>query len=187
MNCVFMLLYMIYRRHAIVFTATQPWCTVKVKENMTIGIIQEMCETVLLYLGNKLYGVLRHKPFTMEWPVTIDLDDTQRMRLMHRDHNLHEAYLEMRINSAYEWYIREDEIDQLEPPKPVPNITSPTVFDIDYVPIKQESSDTYSAEESTSVVIGHLLHQPASVAKEIKQETDQLCRSNNCWKTYRIL
>ena len=49
----------IYCRHAIVFTATQPWCTVKVKENMTIGIIQEMCETVLLYLGNKLYGVLQ--------------------------------------------------------------------------------------------------------------------------------
>ena len=36
--------------------------------------------------------------------------------------------------------------------------------------IKQESSETYSVEESTSAVIGHLLHQPASVAKEIKQE-----------------
>ena len=60
----------------------------------------------------------------MERPVTIDLDDTQRMRLMHRDHNLREAYLEMCINSAYERYIHEEEIDQLEPPKPVPNITS---------------------------------------------------------------
>ena len=89
---------------------------------------------------------------------------------MHRDHNLHEAYLEMRINSAYERYVHEEEIDQLEPPKLVPNITSPAVFDIDYVPIKQESSETYSAEEITSAVIGHLLHQPASVAKEIKQE-----------------
>ena len=87
---------------------------------------------------------------------------------MHRDHNLHEAYLEMRIDSAYEWYVRDEEIDELEPPKPVPNITSLTVFDIDYVPIKQESSD--SAEENTSVVIGHLLQQPADVAKEIKQE-----------------
>ena len=106
----------------------------------------------------------------MERLVTIDLDDTQQMRLMHCDHNLHKAYLEMRINSAYECYVCEEEIDQLEPPKPVPNITSPTVFDIDYVPIKQESSETYSAEESTSAVIGHLLHQPASVAKEIKQE-----------------
>ena len=80
------------------------------------------------------------------------------------------AYLEIRIDSAYERYIREDEIEQLEPPKAVLNITSPTVFDIDYVPIKQESSDTYSAEESTSTVIGHLLDQPANVAKEIKQE-----------------
>ena len=89
---------------------------------------------------------------------------------MHRDHNLHEAYLEMCIDSAYERYVRDEEIHELEPPKPVPNITSPTVFDIDYVPIKQESSDTSSAEESTSAVIGHLLHQPANVAKEIKQE-----------------
>ena len=161
---------MIYCRHAIVFTVTQPWCTVKAKENMTIGIIQEMCETVLLYLGNKLYRVLRCRPFTLDRPVTIDLDDTQQMRFIHHDHNLHEAYLEMHINSAYEHYVREEEIDQLEPPKPVVNITSPTVFDIDYVPIKQESSETYSAEESTSAVIGHLLHQPASVAKEIKQE-----------------
>ena len=161
---------MIYLRHAIVFTATQPWCTVKVKENMTIGIIQEMCETVLLYLGNKLYRVLRCRPFTLDRPVTIDLDDTQQMRIIHRNHNLHEAYLEMQINSAYERYIREEEIDQVEPPKPVVNIMSPTVFDIDYVPIKQESSETYTTEESTSAVIGHLLHQPASVAKEIKQE-----------------
>ena len=159
---------MIYRQHAIVFTATQPWCTVKVKENMTIGIVQEMCETVLLYLGNKLYGVLQCKPFSMKRPVTIDLDDTQRLRLMHHDHNLHKAYLEMRIDSVYEWYVCDEEIDELEPPKPVPNMTSPTVFDIDYVPIKQESSD--STEESTSAVIGHLLHQPVNVAKEIKQE-----------------
>ena len=130
--CLYMLC-MIYRHHAIVFTATQPWCTVKVKENMTIGIIQEMCETVLLYLGNKLYGVLRCQPFTLDCPVTIDLDDTQQMRIIHRDHNLHEAYLDMRINGAYECYIREEEIDQVEPPKPVVNITSPTVFDIDYV------------------------------------------------------
>ena len=114
--------------------------------------------------------MLWRKPFNMERPVTIDLDDTQRLRLMHCDHNLHEAYLEMRIDSAYEQYVRDEEIDELEPPKPVPNITCPTVFDIDYVPIKQESSDTYSAEESTSVMIGHLLHQPANVAKEIKQE-----------------
>ena len=127
-----------------------------------------MCETVLLYLGNKLYGVLRHKPFSIERPVTIDLDDTQRLRLMHHDHNLHEAYLEMRIDSTYEWYVRDEEIDELEPPKPVPNMISPTVFDIDYVLVKQESSD--SAEENTSAVIGHLLHQPANVAKEIKQE-----------------
>ena len=133
-------------------------------------IIQEMCETVLLYLGNKLYGVLRCRPFTLDCPVTIDLDDTQQMRVIHHNHNLYEAYLEMCINSAYECYVREEEIDQLEPPKPMVNITSPTVFDIDYVPIKHESSETYSAEESTSAVIGHLLHQLASAAKEIKQE-----------------
>ena len=74
----------------------------------------------------------------------------------------------MRIDSAYERYVCDEEIDELEPAKPAPNMTSPTVFDIDYVPVKQESSD--SAEENTSVVIGHFLHQPADVAKKIKQE-----------------
>ena len=44
------------RRHTLVFTAGQPWCTMEKKSGVTLLIAQEMCEVILLYLGNKLYG-----------------------------------------------------------------------------------------------------------------------------------
>ena len=50
---------MIFRRHALVFTGSQPWCTVEVSACMTLGIVQEMCETILLYLGNYLFATLK--------------------------------------------------------------------------------------------------------------------------------
>ena len=54
------------RRHALVFTTNQPWCTMEKKSGVTLSIAQEMCEMILLYLGNKLYGILQRKPFSLD-------------------------------------------------------------------------------------------------------------------------
>ena len=40
--------YVLFQRHALVFMSVKAWTTVKKKEIMTIGIVQEMCEIVLL-------------------------------------------------------------------------------------------------------------------------------------------
>ena len=48
----------IFRRNALVFTGIRPWTMLKKTPNMTLSIVSEMCETVLLYLGNNLYGEL---------------------------------------------------------------------------------------------------------------------------------
>ena len=48
----------IHRRHALVYTGLRPWCTLKKTPSMTLGIVAEICETTLLYLGNNLYGIL---------------------------------------------------------------------------------------------------------------------------------
>ena len=45
------------------------------------------------------------------------------------------------------------------------------IFDDEYAAVKVEpEEERYTAEESTRIIIGHLLNQPADVAKNIKQE-----------------
>ena len=100
----------------------------------------------------------------MERPISIDLEDTQEVCLLHRDIKTHKAYLEMCLDTDFEHYVRDDEIeggDQTD--------IKPSVFDDNYVPVKLEP-DMYNAEESTSLIIGKLLLQPDHIAKEIKQD-----------------
>ena len=40
--------------------------SLETNQDMSISVIQEMCETTVLYLGNNLYGVLHRKPFTLD-------------------------------------------------------------------------------------------------------------------------
>ena len=49
----------VLRRHTIVHTANQLWCTIKITPSMTPAIIHELCETHLLHLGNCVFGELR--------------------------------------------------------------------------------------------------------------------------------
>ena len=111
---------------------------------MTQGICQEMCESILLYLGNNLYGVWRRRPFTLERPVQTILDDTQWMRPLYMDVNLNTMYFEVCKDSSYESVIQEEEIEIPLEQKPelLPDVTTQSVLDPDYVPdylpIKQE-------------------------------------------------
>ena len=56
----------IFRRNACVFNNGRIWTSLEVTPSMSIGTIQEMCETTLLYLGNNIYGILRRRPFMLE-------------------------------------------------------------------------------------------------------------------------
>ena len=67
----------VFCRNACVFNNGCIWTTLDVTPSMTIGTIQEMCEKMLLYLGNNIYGILRHRPFTLECSIPFDLDDIQ--------------------------------------------------------------------------------------------------------------
>ena len=69
----------IFHRNACVFNNGHIWTTLDVSPNMTVGTIQEMCETTLLYLGNNIYRILRHRPFSLERPIPFDLENMQRV------------------------------------------------------------------------------------------------------------
>ena len=56
----------IFCRHTIVYTTYQPWCIIDVKPGMRPEIIEEACETKLVYLGDNLLGELKCKPLTMQ-------------------------------------------------------------------------------------------------------------------------
>ena len=49
----------LFHHNACVFNNGRIWTTLDVTPNMTIGTIQEMCKTTLLYLGNNIYGILQ--------------------------------------------------------------------------------------------------------------------------------
>ena len=56
----------IFCRNVLVINGGRIWTTLETNQDMTISVVQEMCETTLLYLGNNLYGPHRRKPFTLE-------------------------------------------------------------------------------------------------------------------------
>ena len=48
----------LYCHHCVVHTKWQPWHTVNPDAGLTFNMIEEMCETKLLYIGENLFGVL---------------------------------------------------------------------------------------------------------------------------------
>ena len=166
----------IFCRNACVFNNGHIWTTLEVTPSMSIGTIQEMCETTLLYLGNNIYGILCHRPFSLECPIPFDLDDTQRVRPLTYDNNFQKMYFEMHLNSEYEMLVTEEEITTPEDVKPIivsPPI-APSIFDASYDPatteIKKEPEDL-PAKGLTSRSIGELIiTQPDFIARSIRQE-----------------
>ena len=141
---------------------------------MTVGTIQEMCETTLLYLGNNIYGILRHRPFSIERPIPFDLNDMQKVHpLTYNDNNRH-MFFEIRLNCDYELLVTEDEIFNPPDVKPIiaPAPKHITILDADYVPpgiyIKEEPVE--EPGETTHRTIGEIISQLDYIAKAIKQE-----------------
>ena len=63
------------------------------KPGMSPSVIEETCETRLLYLGGSLFGELFRNNVAI--PVTvINLDDVQAARVLHCDYNILELYIE---------------------------------------------------------------------------------------------
>ena len=164
------MLCIVFRRNALVINGGRIWTTLETSQDMSISIIQEMCETALLYMGNNLYGILRRKPFALEHPLKFDLGDMQCMRPFFTDAATNCMYFEIHKSSDFEQLLRDDEIFEMEEPKPelLPQTHVPDILHPDYLPkgvaIKQELPDT------TSQVIGEIISQPAAVARDIKQE-----------------
>ena len=163
----------LFRQNACVFNNGHIWTTLDVEPNMTVGTIQEMCETTLLYLGNNIYGILRCRPFTLERPIPFDLDNMQHVRPLTYDNNVHHMFLKLRMNSDYERLVTEEEI--LIPPDIKPQITPVTntksILDADYNPpatfIKEEPVEQ---DQTTQRTIGELITQPDYIAEAIKQK-----------------
>ena len=89
----------LFRRHIIIYTTYQPWCTIDIKPGMRPEIVEEACETKLVYLGGTLFGELRHKPLTITpWP-QVNIDEIQAARILHHDANLMEMYIEHTASS----------------------------------------------------------------------------------------
>ena len=165
----------LFRCNAVVFSCRRVWTTLEVMPEMNLGMIQEMCETTLLYLGNNLYATLRHHAFSLERPIPFDLEDIQTMRQLEYDINERYMYFEMRIGSDYETLIQNEEVMPVPDIKPFASTGLPiqpkSVFDKDYLPpgitIKQEPGMQGIPSHR---VIGQIIDQPDNVAKSIKQE-----------------
>ena len=101
------------------FSGGRVWTTLEVMSDMNLGMVQEMCETTFLYLGNNLYATLRCRPFSLERPIPFDLEDIQTMRWLQYDINDRYMYFEMQIGSDYETLVQSDEVGGLLGPKMV--------------------------------------------------------------------
>ena len=49
---------LLFRRHTIIYNQFHPWRTVALKPGLNINIIDETCETWLLFLSDSLFGEL---------------------------------------------------------------------------------------------------------------------------------
>ena len=81
----------LYQCDCVVYTKWQPWHTVNPNSGLSFNMIEEMCETKLLYIGQNLFGVLCRLPLNRPITPPIVLPDVQASRLLTRDisHNIH--------------------------------------------------------------------------------------------------
>ena len=83
----------LFRWHSIVYNMYHTWNTVSSKPGLAASVIEETCETRLLYLGGSLYGELFRKNLSIP-PAMINLDEVQAARILKCDNNIPELYLE---------------------------------------------------------------------------------------------
>ena len=158
----------IYRRNALVFTGIRPWSTLKKTPNMTLNIVSEMCETLLLYLGNNLYGELHRRPFRILVEPKLNLSEMQATRPLFRDTKEHVMWVVVLRTTDYEPCIRPEEITEITEIKQETDEVNVSLFSDSYAADIKVEPDWSS--KPTGIKIGHLTISPSNISKEIKQE-----------------
>ena len=132
---------------------------------MTPNIASKMCETILIYLGVGIFGVLRRRPFNIEPPPVVQIEQIQIQRRLYWDTNLREMSFTLRRDESFEDTIQPEEITPVDAPKEsIPHLAV-SLFDENYLPVVK--TEPMECDVQT---VGGLLLNPASITKKIKQE-----------------
>ena len=182
----------IFRRHCIVYTMYQPWCTVDVKPGMRAEVVEEACESKFVFLGDNLFGELRRKPLTMVIPPPINLDEIQMARQLHRDPNLMEMYIvhteSSELNRQNVNIVRQEQtfIAASDTTRILPN--EPTVFDTNYIPESKvepgpsEEGTLFTLTESLGSTLGEITFpmpvkaEPSETVREVLSTHSPQCQ-----------
>ena len=74
-----------YRRHTLVYTRNRPFCTLRDTQRLTMKEIREKCDTLLIYLGNNVFGELHKRPYSPFLHRTVDILIVQQLRPVDRE------------------------------------------------------------------------------------------------------
>ena len=74
-----------YRRHTLVYTRNRPFCTLRNTQRLSMKEIREKCDTLLIYLGNNVFGELHKRPYTPFLHRTVDVLIVQQLRPVDRE------------------------------------------------------------------------------------------------------
>ena len=154
------------RRHTIIYTTHQPWCTVQTNPTMRGSSIEEACETKLLHLGGNLFGELFRKPLGSEGPSQFVLEEMQAARELCYDVSEQELYIyhqsRTEFNTSNTCVVENLQSFVSPSDRTVFLNAAPTVFDADYAPPKEE--EIIRLDPST-----HLLGS-ATIVSDVKTE-----------------
>ena len=137
--------------------------------------MEEACETRLVYLGENLFGELLRKPVQLNIAPS-NLDEIQRARILHREHNLLEMFIEhveatdmnmqnVNVVRNITDYISSTDTTTLMSSKR-------TVFDADYIPeTKVEDPDSANTNYILNETIGSSMGEIVFPAPVVKTET----------------
>ena len=142
-------------------------------------IVEEACEMKLVYLGGTQFGELRHKPLTITpWP-QVNIDEIQSARILHRDANLMEMYIEhatsSELNVSNVHVVRNVQtfLSLSDTTRILP--ANPTVFDPDYLsdskiePDVLDQNTMFTITESMGSQLGEISFP--SIIKDDPDET----------------
>ena len=156
----------IFRRHCIVYMMFQPWCSVDIKPGMRPQVVEETCETKLVFLGDNLFGELCRKPLAMVNPPLVILSEVQEARELYRDTNLMEMYIvhteSSELNRMNANIVREEQsfVADSDVTRILPS--QKTVFDSEYMPetkVEEEplgDNTMYTLTESLGSTLGEI-------------------------------
>ena len=162
------------------------WNTVSSKPGLAASVIEETCETRLLYLGGSLFGELFRKNLSIP-PALINLDEVQAAGLLKCNNNIPELYMEhvnrMELNAAnveipvhLQGYVSPSDTTQILS-------TQPTIFDESYItaeglepkPKPNDPPDvTYTITESMGSTLGEITFQDPNVKTEAIETAEEI-------------